>query len=193
MANPPIQVDLNELQRTILKSQERDEALPARQKQKVYVDDKGNIVLGDAVRPGDEQHLSQVHQGVFASAPTRLERDRSVVGQKFPQNTRELTVDGVTGWVYSFVDPLNARYTMFAYHDGDLYQVKVLFPEVEGKYSPHDGHLYPDGCICFDSRRGLPELEQAYAKSVLWGTGFTAYCLTKSSGGQFPFSRNNFQ
>jgi hypothetical protein len=149
--------------------------LPARLDKRVFVDRQGGIVLGSTLQPGEERELSEVQQGVFAAASIRLARDQEIVTRTFPPHTQRLTVDGVTGWLYSIVDEYGQPYTLFAYHDGSLYQVKVVFPEVEGRYNPHHGHLYSDGRICFGPAGGLDSLEHVYAKSVVWATGFTAF------------------
>jgi hypothetical protein len=120
--------------------------------------------------------------------PAHVERERAVASAKLPPDTRLLEVDGIWGWLYSFRDELGDRYTMFAYHDGSQYQVKVVEPEVEGRFSPHSGHLFGDGRICLSATlTGLATLELAYAKSVLWANGFSIFLRT----GKFPFSRNN--
>jgi hypothetical protein len=181
------QLDLNRLRETILENQQKNSALPARRDEKIYATPEGRIVSGESARPEQERRLSEVHQGVFASLATRLQRDREIVIDKFPANTKPMTVDGVNGWLYSIVDEFGQSYQLFAYHDGSVYQVQVVFPEVEGQYSPHNGHLYSDGTICFGDEHGLPTLEQAYAKSVVWANGFTVFLRT----GKFPFSRNN--
>lgn len=113
---------------------------------------------------------------------TRLEREASIVTGRFPAGTQRETCGGVTGWRYSFRDHFGSAYTMFAYHDGSGYSVLVVFPEVQGKYSPSNGHLYTDGRICFGAV--MPTLDGAYAKSVLWANGFTAFLAT----GHFQFS-----
>lgn len=186
------QVDLNRLRETIIKNQERGKALPPHRDEKVYATQDGRIVTGDSVRPGEERQLSEVHQATFATAVTsssRRESERRVVNEKFPRNTRYLEVDGIGGWYYKFSDEFGNPYEMFAYHDGSVYQVKVVYPEVEGKYSPHNGHLYGSGRICFGNTDGMPNLEDAYAKSVLWASGFTVFLQT----GLFPFSLNNLR
>jgi len=175
-------IDLNALRDLILENQRRGEALPARPPDKIFVDPQGRIIIGPH---GEEEVLSEVHQGVFAGLEERLERDRRIAARKLPPNTRFMVVDGVPGWMYTIRDQFGRPYTMFLYFDGSLYQVKVVFPEVEGKYDPHHGHLFRDGRICLGPNGGLPSLEQAYAKSVIWATGFTVFQLT----GHFPFSR----
>jgi hypothetical protein len=181
------QVDLNKLRETILKNQEVGNALPARRDEKVYATPEGRIVTGDTVNPSEERQLSEVHQATFATLNARLTRDKETVAKKFPHNTRTAELNGTVGWYYDIRSETGDSYTLFAYHDGSLYQVAVVSPNVEGKYSPHNGHLFSNGHICFGSSDGMPTLEQAYAKSVLWANGFSIFLRT----GQFPFSRNN--
>lgn len=117
----------------------------------------------------------------------RMMREQQTIHQKFPPNTRPLTVEGIQGWYYKFVNELTDQYEMFVYYDGSLYQVQIAFPEVTGQYGVHDAHLFNDGRICFGDEGGMPTLEQAYAKSVLWANGFSIFQQT----GLFPFSLNN--
>ncbi len=175
-------LDLNRLRDLILEHQRRGEELPVRPAEKVFVDPEGRILLGPP--SGKEQVLSEVPQGIFAGWDKRLARDREAAARKLPANTRFLVVDGVPGWLYTITDEFGRSYTMFLYFDGSLYQVKVVWPEVEGRYDPHRGHLFRDGRICLGPNGGLPTLEQAYAKSVLWANGFTVFERT----GIFPFS-----
>ncbi len=100
-----------------------------------------------------------------------------------------MEIDDVEGWLYDIVDECGEEYTLFVYHDGSMYQVKVVYPEVEGQYDPHHGHLYPDGTICLSDEGGVSKLEYAYAKSVLWANGFTIFLQTE----EFPFSLNNLE
>lgn len=184
------QVDLNKLRETILRNQEQGKSLPARRDEKVYATQDGRIVTGDSVRPSEERQLSEVHQATFAAVTTsngRRQSEQRIVNEKLPRNTRYLEVDGVGGWYYKFNDEFGNLYEMFAYHDGSSYQVKVVYPEVEGQYTPHNGHLFSDGRICFSGSGIVSTLEQAYAKSVLWANGFTVF----QQGNPFPFSLNN--
>ena len=181
------QVDLNKLRETILTSQKQNEVLPTDKERKILIDKNGQIIEGSKTS-GNEKHLSEVHQGVFAFS--RMRTEQKIVRDKFPNNTRLIEVGDVKGWYYSFKDEFNVPYEMYAYFDGDAYQVKVVSPEVEGKYdSIHECHLYRDGRICFGNQYGggLPTLEQAFAKSVVWANGFTIYEQTR----KYPFSRNN--
>jgi hypothetical protein len=183
-------VDLNNLRALILHNQRDGHDLPAAPAQKVYVDRDGVIVLGADGEAEDPRVLSEVHQGTFAGRTGRLRREQETVAAKLPQNTRYCVVDNVPGWLYRITSELGDEYTLYLFHDGSGYQVKVVFPEVEGRYNPHDGHLFADGRICWGAPVGvgLKTLEQAYAKSVLWASGFSVFLRT----GRFPFSTNNY-
>ena len=80
---------------------------------------------------------------------------------------------------------LGDRYQLFAWFDGSAYQVKVVEPDVERGADPHACHLFPDARICFGhgDGGGMPTLEQAYARSVLWANGFSVWIR----GEPFPF------
>lgn len=133
------------------------------------------------------QTLSTVPLEVFAS----LASDQQTVQRYLPRNTRRITTgEGVTGWAYQIRTELNDDFVLFLYFDGAHYQVNVISPEVEARWrSPHTGHIYGDGRICFghgyDS--GMPGIREAFAKSVLWANGMSVALRT----GEFPFSINN--
>ncbi len=171
-------VDLNEVRNRVMANRNNNTDFPSSPERMVFVDSEGNILT--QTQPGQDRNLSQVPQKTFAA---NLTLDRRVVAQKLPSDAREMTVSGVTGWLYDITSEMGDRYTMFIFHDGSLYQVMVLFPEVAGHYSPTEGHLFSNGCICLNAEHGYSTLEQAYAKSVLWATGFSIYLRT----GQFPF------
>ncbi|MEX6777919.1 hypothetical protein [Limnospira fusiformis] len=171
------QVDLNEVRNRVINNRQQGVDLPRSPRQAVYVDNGGNIVTDP--EPSGHRHLSQVPQKIFAAS---LMQDRQVVVRKLPPNAQEMNISGVTGWVYDITSELGDHYTMFIFNDGSLYQVMVLFPEVAGRYSVTEGHLFPNGCICLNEEHGYRSLEQAYAKSVLWATGFSIYART----GNFP-------
>lgn len=173
-------LDLNELRNRVLENQQRGNDLPT--SKPVHVDNEGNITLDP--QAAQQRNLSQVPQKTFAYS---LHHDRQIVAQYLPSNTQEIQFNGVTGWSYQIESELGEKYRMFAYNDGELYQVIVLFPEVAGQYNQHNAHLYNDGRICFGLEGGLPTLQQAFAKSVLWANGFSIFLKT----GQFPFSINN--
>lgn len=142
--------------------------------------------MGNQLREADHQPLSVVHQGVFAS---RIRNEESVVLERFPKGTMHTEIDGYKGWLYSFVDEFGFKYDMFAYYDGDYYQVYVVNPSIEDELNAHDCHLFDNQRICFGQEydNGMPTLERAYAKSVLWANGFSVFEQT----GTFPFSVNN--
>lgn len=171
------QVDLNELRNHVLNNQrEGNSSRP------VHVDREGRITTDP--QAAHQPNLSKVPQQTFAYS---LDKDRQIAAQYLPANTRQMQFNGVTGWLYQIQCELGNQYQMFAYYDGELYQVMVVFPNVAGRYNQHDAHLYNDGRICFRSQGGLPTLKKAFAKSALWATGFSVFLKT----GQFPFSINN--
>jgi len=91
----------------------------------------------------------------------------------------------VRGWLYPLSSELGDRFELFLYFDGNAYQVKVVSPTIEGEIDAHACHLFGDGRICFGQADagGMPTLTEAYAKSVLWVNGYSAYLRTSS----FPF------
>ena len=111
-------------------------------------------------------------------------RDRATVEQSLPAATRRVVIDGVRGWVYPVTSEAGDRFQLFAWFDGVTYQVSVVSPDVAGA-DPHSCHLFPDARICLapEPGGGMPSLEGAYAKSVLWANGYSEY-LRK---GAFPF------
>lgn len=184
------QIDLNKLRETIKANQRANNPIPADQSKKIMVTKDGKIVEGNQAAANKDRQLSEVHQGVFAFSRMRLNQEKEIVKEKFPPKTKMVEVDTIKGWLYSFEDEFGRWYTMYAYFDGEVYQVKVVEPEVEGKYqSVHDCHLFYDGRICFGNGRnaGLDSLEHVYAKSVIWANGFTVFEQTR----KYPFSVNN--
>lgn len=180
-------VDLNRLRDTIIQNQNSSDPRPTEQNNKVFVDRDGKIREGDKTNTSDSG-LSEVPQETFAS---RLSEERSVVNSFMPRNTKKfITDEGIEGWLYDFVTEFDDKYIMFAYYDGNYYQVLVVEPKVEGKWnSAHTGHIFSNGRICFgigyDS--GRPTLQEAYSKSVLWANGLSVAIRTD----HFPFSNNN--
>jgi hypothetical protein len=197
------QLDLNQLRKTLIKNAQRGDARPAESWRMVVVDRNGKIRRADEVNLSKRRELSVVPQEVFAGirefvlnsdtpelsdfGGDRLARDRDVVREKLPDGTREITVEGTTGWVYKINDEFNEPYAMMAYFDGSEYQVKVLEPAIEGHYGVTDAHIFSDGRLCLrPPAGGMPTLAEAYAKSVLWANGFTI-CRR---AGHFPWPRH---
>lgn len=119
---------------------------------------------------------------------SRLASDRHTASRKLPPGTSEKSLGGVTYWTYSFRCQLGREYRLTAYFDGQEYQVKVLEPILLKRYNIHDAHVFPDGRICLNPpANGGASLEEAYAKSVIWATGFSIF----EQIGKFPFSGNN--
>jgi hypothetical protein len=146
------------------------------------------IAAGNRVHSYGPAPLNRLIVDTFRS---RLDADRGVVSQKLPTNTKEVTTsDGVTGFLYTILTAYKDEFVLFAYFDGAYYQVKVISPEIESRWqTPHTGHLYTSGRICFGPSYGggMPTLEGAFAKSVLWANGLSVALIT----GKFPFSINN--
>jgi hypothetical protein len=111
-------------------------------------------------------------------------RDRAAVELALPAATREVNVGGTRGFLYPVTSEAGDPYKLFLWFDGSGYQVKVVSPEVEG-CDPHVCHLFPGGRICLGpgAGGGMDALDAAYAKSVLWVNGFSAWRRT----GSFPF------
>ncbi|MFS0774829.1 hypothetical protein ABC255_02150 [Neobacillus sp. 3P2-tot-E-2] len=174
-------VDLNELQRVMLQNQRNGVEHPHNPNQKISVTREGKIVQGDSVSHPPEV-LSEVPQGTFANVT-----EQRPVHPKLPSNTLPVNRDGFNGFLYSIKDPFGQVYSMFLYFDGSYYQVKLVYPKIDKNYNIHDCHLYRDGRLCLNksTNGGYASLEKAYAKSVIWAAGFTAYRQT----GTFPFAK----
>ncbi len=129
--------------------------------------------------------MKGVRLASLASGFTRDLRDRAIVEAKLPGSTRRIVADGVAGWLYPVASELGDRYELFVWFDGSAYQVKVVAPDLEGRCGLHSCHLFPDARLCLgdDPTGGMPTLESAYAKSVVWANGFSVYQRT----GRFPF------
>lgn len=115
---------------------------------------------------------------------SRIERERSIVRRKLPSNTRFLAVGGTEGWVYDLVCEFGNQYTMFVYWDGSMYKVKMVYPDPGSLPDDvHKHHYFRNGVICLTSSVGYARLEDAYAKSVLFATAWSAFQET----GEFEF------
>lgn len=137
-----------------------------------------NTLTNPEPQPEQQQNLSQ-----------QMIQDRQVIAEKFPRNTQEMEFQGVTGWSYTLTNEFSDQYTMFAYNDGDRYQVIVLFPEDAVQYSQQNAYILDDGRIVINSEIGFSTLKQAFAISVLWAVSFSAFKKT----GMFPFSINSLK
>jgi len=184
-------VDLNRLRNTIRESQEQGEDTPDDFWKKAFVTRRGKIQLGSDGAANDGRPKSEIHQGLFAvSDAVQLDDGQRIVDEFLPDGTERIEQDGQAGWLFDFEDELGQWYQMFLYHDGSHYQVQVVYPELEhASYGVHEAHLYADGRLCLsdDTMGGLDDLQETYAKAVLWANGFSIFQHT----GQFPFSLNN--
>lgn len=137
------------------------------------------------IGPDDATMTAQIPSKAFAHYPG-LAHDRRVARQKM-KIAREKSYSRITGFEYDL--RINGRrYVLFAYFDPPArgYKVMVIEPNVNGKYNPHNGHLFSDGHICFGEKANsqvMDSLESAYAKSVLWAHGFDRFLRT----GTFPY------
>ena len=186
MTNLPEATDLNRVRALFHEAQKKDIAYPTDPDQQVSVDRHARILVGAPSTPTNDK--SRVQHGTWAAS--RLERDQETARRKLPPTTKFLNDADLKGWAYSINTEMSGReFVMFAYFDGSNYQVKLISPEVEGKYNPHNAHLYRDGRLCLSESAGSgqPTLEEAYSKSVLWANGMDVLM----AGWAFPFSINN--
>jgi len=186
-ATVTVNTDLNELRRRVLGNQDAGSIRPTEPNKAIVVERDGKIRLGD--QPASSSGpATVVPQEIFAN---RIQIERATATNYMPSNTREITTkEGGTGFVYSFETELSDKFTLFAYFDGANYQVQVLEPQVEHRFrSPHTGHLFSNGRICFGNNygSGMSNLRDAFAKSVLWANGMSIAMRTD----HFPFSNNN--
>ncbi|WP_291208710.1 hypothetical protein [Hyphomonas sp.] len=152
--------------------------------QKIVATRDGRLITGDQAA---NQPVTTVQTDTFAYP--NLSRDRDYAITHMPPGTVEVTLSGVTGWRYAFINEYGEPFDMFAFYDGSYYQVLLLQPELEARWmSPHTGHIYSDGRICFGTsyNSGRKTLGEAYAKSVLWATGITVAL----QGFPFPWNVN---
>ena len=112
----------------------------------------------------------------FASL-TRAGRDRAIAAARLPPDAREVAVEGVRGWRYAVTSAAGDAYDLFLWFDGSAYQVRVVSPDLWGRNDLHQSHLFRDARICFGAWEGggMPTIDGAYAASVAWADGFSAY------------------
>jgi hypothetical protein len=186
-------IDLNELRRLVLTNQTTASGAmikAAAPSETILVSREGKLQLASNLTPESTRTLATVEQDTFHG---RNEEELATARKFMPTTTRKhRTEDGVDGWLYSFYCEFGQQYVMFAYFDGVSYQVIVLQPTVERRFcSPHTGHVFSDGRICFGQAYGggRKNLQDAYAKSVLWANGMSSMLLSRNE--VFPFSINN--
>lgn len=122
--------------------------------------------------------------GSLVDGFARVLRDKALVEGKLPASTRYLDVDGVRGWLYPVRTELGDAFRLFLWFDGAGYQVRVVEPDVEKRFDPHASHVLPDGRLCLsETGAGMGTLDAAYARSVVWCNGFSAFLRED----RFPF------
>jgi hypothetical protein len=112
-------------------------------------------------------------------------RDRASAEGCLPGSARRVSAQGTSGWLYPIVTEHGDPFQLFLWFDGAAYQVKVVSPEIDRPIDPEACHVLPGARLCLgaDHEGGMPTLEGAYARSVLWANGFSAWRRT----GCFPF------
>lgn len=115
----------------------------------------------------------------------RDSRDGATADACLPAAARRVTAQGTTGWLYPVTTEQGDRYHLFLWFDGAAYQVKVVEPDLDRAADPHACHLFPGARLCLgaDPGGGMPTLEGAFTRSVLWANGYSAWRRT----GRFPF------
>lgn len=115
----------------------------------------------------------------------RESRERFEAEGCLPGSARRISVQGTTGWLYPVTTEQGDSYQLFLWFDGSAYQVKIASPEVSPGADAEACHVFPDGQLCLGAEHdgGMPTLEGAFSRSVLWATGFSAWRRT----GRFPF------
>jgi len=110
-------------------------------------------------------------------------RDGIAAEACLPSAARRVTA--TTGWLYPVTTELGDRYQLFLWFDGAAYQVMVVEPALDRAADPHVCHLLPGARLCLgaDPGGGMPTLEGAFTRSVLWANGYGVWRRT----GRFPF------
>jgi hypothetical protein len=121
----------------------------------------------------------------LGEALARESQDRLAAEGCLPERARRITVRRTTGWLYPVTTEQGDLFRLFLWFDGAAYQVKVVEPELDSATDPHTCHVFPDARLCLggDSGGGMPTLEGAFARSVLWANGYAEWRRTR----RFPF------
>lgn len=117
----------------------------------------------------------------------RMERERRIVAQYLPENTRSATFGGVHGWAYDFENDLGDSYRMWVYYHAktSLYRVKMVEPVVDGPVDVHVDHFFTSGDLCLTKDIGTRSLRDAYSRSVAFSIGWSWWQRNRT----FPFNR----
>jgi hypothetical protein len=181
--------DLNKIAEAARENQRRGEVDPSDPSRQMFTDTDGNILMGDQVDPARAERMSKIPQETFFAAndSPRLALERRIVEDKLPRTTFQASDGSTTGWVYPVTNEFGDDYKLFVWYDAGTatYKVSVVEPDLRGKVGVEDCHLYSDGTICLkqEGGPGYRNLEDAYARSVLWTRG--ASCYRRGYGFQF--------
>ena len=123
--------------------------------------------------------------GRLGEALARESRDRLAADGCLPAKARRVAVQGAAGWLYPVTSEQGDLFRLFLWFDGAAYQVKVVEPVLDAGVDPHACHVFPDARLCLggDPGGGMPTLDGAFARSVLWANGYAEWRRT----GRFPF------
>jgi hypothetical protein len=123
--------------------------------------------------------------GRLGDALARENRDRLAAEMCLPSRAKRVTAEGTTGWLYAVTSEQGDPYTLFLWFDGAAYQVKVVSPDLDPLANHHACHFFPGARLCLggDPGGGMPTLEGAFSRSVLWANGYSHWRRT----GRFPF------
>jgi hypothetical protein len=121
--------------------------------------------------------IARALEAVAAAGLTRAGRERRLAAEVLPPSAREVSVEGIRGWLYEVTSGHGDPYELFLWFDGGAYQVRVVSPDVWGRTDLHACHLFADARICLGAEEGhgAPTLQEGYARSVAWANGFSAY------------------
>jgi hypothetical protein len=181
------EVDLNKLRELIKNGQQKGNDASTLDSLRVYVN-KGQLVLGEDAGDHDRKALTRIDTETPFAA--RFEDEERTVADKFPTDAELVVVEGIRGWLYHITCEMGTQYQFWTYYDDidGYYKTKVLEPHIEEYWRDiHRGHIFVrTNTLCLDTRYdgGAPALEKAFARTVLWATGFSVAVKT----GNFPFS-----
>lgn len=169
--------DLNKIAAEVKRNQQSGVESPADPKNRLFVDNDGNIFFGDEAGQ-DRARLSEITQETFYGR-VATDAEERVVRQKLPKNAQWATDGDYGGWVFTITNEFADSYTLFLWLDpaDRLYKVSLIDPDLRGQVSVHDCHLYSDGTLCLRHEHGpgYPELERTFARAALWTRGASFY------------------
>jgi len=176
--------DLNRIAETVRRNQQLAVPDPSQPAEQLYASPEGDILSGTVVSPTDTR-LSRITQETFyLDNIARHAAERQVVLDKMPAGTVYASDGTYDGWVYTVTNEFGDDYQLFLWFDPSpgQYKVSLISPTIAGHVSAHGCHLFSDGTLCLRTGGGYPEMERAYARSVLWTRG--ASCFQRGYGFQ---------